>query len=306
MSRTRWEDRGRDDRVVFRTHWIFLVKRLAMWVPLLALSIGFVALLRPGGVFWPLRLLPLIPLSAIVWNFADWRQRIFVFYKGRLYRPDGILHLRQRVLNFPFSNWTFIQSFLGRLLDYGDVEIGMGANPDRLECIGRFAAFIEALDVLRQQQAAGNQPRPSQVQQRAVVFMTIPPEGKATVPGARHPARAQGEYLWSQGYVYQGTPFEVDVPSYAGFLAFCEEFVLRQHNWDTWYYISADADRCYYPHGIGERAAQFYLELLERAHIIRGAKNGDNGWVSPRIRTLEDIKRRIPYFERFKPIGAAN
>jgi len=300
MSRTRWEDRGREDRVVFRTHWIFLAKRLAACAPFLALSIGFIALARPRfGLLW---LLPLAPMGAIVWMYADWRQRVFVFHGGRLYLPVGILHLHQRVLNFSFAQWTLIQSLLGKLLDYGDVEIGMGANPDRLECIARFAAFVEALDTLRQQQAAAQQATPSQVQRQAVVFMTITPEDGAAAPATRRPARTNSDVLWDGGYIYKSSPFDVGVPSYTGFLAFCEEFILRQHNWDIWYCISSDPRRHYYPHGIGERTAQFYLELLKRARIIRGSNNGDNGWVSPRIHTLEDIKRRVPYFERFQPI----
>jgi hypothetical protein len=301
MTRTRWEDRGREDKVVFRTHWIFLIKRLAACVPFLVLSIGFVALVRP--CFRPLWLLPLIPLIAIAWIVVDWRRRIFVFHGGRLYKPMGFLHLSQNVLNFSFAQWTLVQSFLGKLLDYGDVEIGMGNNPDRLKCIARFAAFVEALDVLRRQQGTSQQSTPPQVQQQAVVFMTVTPEEDgAASPIARRPARTDRDVLWDGDYIYKGTPFDVDVPSYAGFLAFCDEFILRQRNWATWYYISSDPHRRYYPHGIGSRAAQFYLEMLERTRIIRGVNNGDNGWVSPRIHTLEDIKLRVPYFERFQPL----
>ena len=300
MSRTRWEDRGRDNRVVFRTHWIFLVKRLAACAPFLALTIAFVVLVRPHQ--WTLWLLPFAPLLAIVRIIIDWRQRVFVFHGGRLYVPAGPLHLQQRVLNFPFQNWTLVQSFLGKLLDYGDVEIGMGANPDRLECIGRFEAFVEALDVLRQQQAAQQSP-PIQWQQQAVVFMsTMPPGNGAAPPATRHPTHVQTDLLEDGGYVYQSALLDVDVPSYAGFLAFCDEFLFRQHNWATWYYTAADPGRHYYPYGIGQHTAQFYLELLERARIIRGANNGDNGWVSPRIHTLEDIKKRVPYFDRFQPV----
>jgi len=302
MSRTRWENRGRDDRVVFRTHWIFLVRRLAACVPFLALTAAFVVLIRPHQ--WPLRLLPLAPLPAIAWIVVDWRQRVFVFHGGRLYVPEGLLNLRQRVFNFSFAQWTLVQPFLGKLLDCGDVEIGMGANPDRLECVGRFEAFVEALDVLRQQQTAQQTP-PPQLQQQAVVFTPAAP-GDGTSPATRRPARADRDVLWDGGYVYQGAPFDVGVPSYMGFLAFCDEFVLRRRNWAAWYYITADPRRHYYPYGIGQHAAQFYLELLERTRIIRGSNNGDNGWVSPRIRTLEDIKMRVPYFERFQPIQPAN
>lgn len=300
MSRTRWEDRGRDDRVVFRTHWIFLVQRLAACASLLALTIAFVVLVRPHQ--WLLRLLPLAPLLAIAWIIVDWRQRVFVFHGGRLYVPTGLLHLRQRVFNFSFAQWTLVQSFLGKLLDYGDVEIGMGADSDRLECVGRFAAFVEALDVLRQQQQAAQQAQPSLLQQQAVVFTSTLSGDGAAPPAPWRSARTEKGLLWDGGYTYKGIPFDVDVPSYAGFLAFCDEFVLRRHNWATWYYITADPVRHYYPYGIGQHTAQFYLELLERARIIRGANNGDNGWVSPRVHTLEDIKKRVPYFERFQPI----
>lgn len=301
MSRTRWENRGCDDRVVFRTHWIFLVPRLAAYTPFFVLTTAFVVLVKPHQ--WILWLLPLVPLFAIACAVIAWRQRVFVFHGGRLYVPAGPLHLQQRVLNFPFQNWTLDQSFLGKLLDYGDVEIGMGANPDRLECVGRFEAFVEALDVLRQQQAAQQSP-PTQWQQQAVVFMfPRPPGGGAAPPAPRRPTHMQMDLPEDKGYMYQGTPLDVDVPSYVGFLAFCDEFVLRQHNWATWYYITADPGRHYYPYGIGQHAARYYLELLVRTRIIRGANNGNNGWVSPRIRTLEDIKKRVPYFDRLQPIN---
>jgi hypothetical protein len=262
---------------------------------------AFVVLVRPHQ--WTLRLLPSAPLLAIVWIIVDWRQRVFVFHGGRLYVPEGLLHLHQRVLNFPFQNWILNQSLPGKLLDYGDVEIGMGANPERLECVGRFKNFIEALDILRQQQAAQQAP-PTQWQQQAVVFMFPRPPGDGAIPPApRRPTHVQMDLPEDKGYMYQGTLLDVDVPSYAGFLAFCDEFVLRQHNWATWYYITADPGRHYYPHGIGQHAARYYLELLERARIIRGANNGNNGWVSSRIHTLEDIKKRIPYFDRLQPIN---
>ena len=195
MTRTRWENRGRDDRVVFRTHWTFLARRMAACVPFLALTMAFVVLVKPHQ--WILWLLPLVPLLAIARTVIDWRQRVFVFHGGRLYVPAGPLHLQQRVLNFPFQNWTFVQPFLGKLLNYGDVEIGMGANPDRLECVGRFEAFVEALDVLRQQQTAQPTP-PSMLQQQAVVFTPAAP-GDGTSPATRRPARADRDVLWDGG-----------------------------------------------------------------------------------------------------------
>lgn len=299
MSRIRLEDRGREDRKVFHTHWTFLVKRLTACALPLAVSI-FLAVLV-GSRFWPVWILPIISLGVIVWVVVDWRRRVFVFHNGRLHKPEGWLHLRQRVLNFSFGQWTFVQSFLGKLMDYGDVEIGTGSGTDSLECVEHFSAFVEALETMRQQQAAAQQTPPSQVQQQAVVFMMLTSEDGTEMPEAWRRTSVDRDITRDGGYIYQGIPFDVDVPSYPGFLAFCDEFVLRQRNWSTWCCISADPGRCYYPHGIGSHTAQFYLELLARARIIRGSHNGDNGWVSSRIRTLEDIKLRVPYFERFQP-----
>jgi hypothetical protein len=94
------------------------------------------------------------------------------------------------------------------------------------------------------------------------------------------------------GYLYNDIAFEAEHPSYAGFLAACEEFLLPGRRLDLDACVSHDSRRRYYPGGMSRHVALFYRELLQRARII-----DDEGLLFRRIRDIEDIRQRIPYFE---------
>jgi hypothetical protein len=101
------------------------------------------------------------------------------------------------------------------------------------------------------------------------------------------------------GYLYRGVPFSPLSPSYDGFCAFCHQFVLTDKNWMRSYYRARDASRQYYPDGIFEQAAHFYLYKLREACILIPGPNGCSGErLSVRIRSIEDIQQLIPGLSR--------
>jgi hypothetical protein len=97
------------------------------------------------------------------------------------------------------------------------------------------------------------------------------------------------------GYFYRGAPFSPLIPSDSGFFAFCHQFVLTDKKWMRSYYRAQDASRRYYPDGIFDQAAYFYLCRLREACIIIPGPNGCSGErLSVRARSIEDIQRLIP------------
>lgn len=98
------------------------------------------------------------------------------------------------------------------------------------------------------------------------------------------------------GYVYQNEPYSRRVPSYAGFCAFCQQFLLAERNWTKWRYRAIDARRPYYPDGISEPVAGFYLHVLRQACVLIPA--GPDGYsrerLSCRVHSIQDIQRLVP------------
>jgi hypothetical protein len=96
-------------------------------------------------------------------------------------------------------------------------------------------------------------------------------------------------------YVYKGLYFSHHVATNVGFYAFCEQFILMNKNWEKHHYNSSDKSRRYYPCGISEQIAHYYLEMLRNAHILIPGPNGCSGErVSCRIRCIEDIEELVP------------
>ena len=97
------------------------------------------------------------------------------------------------------------------------------------------------------------------------------------------------------GYFYKGVPFFSQTPSYAGFYAFCEQFILTDKNWTRWRYRARDSSRPYYPDGISDHIALFYLRRLRQACVLIPGPNGCSGErLSCRICSIEDIQHLAP------------
>jgi len=76
------------------------------------------------------------------------------------------------------------------------------------------------------------------------------------------------------GYFYKGVSFSPLSPSYAGFCAFCHQFIIMDKNWTRWHYRARDASRRYYSDGIFDQVAQFYLHRLREACVLIPGPNG--------------------------------
>lgn len=106
------------------------------------------------------------------------------------------------------------------------------------------------------------------------------------------------------GYIYKGASFSPVIPSYAGFCAFCEQFVLTDKNWTRWRYRIRNASRLYYPDSLSDRVARSYLRRLRQAFIVIPGPNGASGErLSCRIHSIEDIQRLVPDFP--EPVSRA-
>jgi hypothetical protein len=117
-------------------------------------------------------------------------------------------------------------------------------------------------------------------------------------PVALHPDLPDG------GYIYKGASFSPVIPSYPGFCAFCEQFLLTDKNWTSWRYRIRDASRLYYPDSLSDRVARSYLSRLRQACIVIPGPNGASGErLSCRIHSIEDIQCLVPDFP--EPIGKA-
>jgi len=79
------------------------------------------------------------------------------------------------------------------------------------------------------------------------------------------------------GYVYRGAPFSPQTPSYTGFCAFCEQFIIRDRNWTGWRYHVWDPSRRYYPNGISDHIVRSYLDRLRQEFILIPGPNGCSG-----------------------------
>ena len=94
--------------------------------------------------------------------------------------------------------------------------------------------------------------------------------------------------------------------SYAGFLAFCDDFVLSNRQ-GTLYsdYTQPDIGRKYYSSGISSEIAQLYMSILSRARgIIAQTDNRSNWTLHEQITELDDIRCRIPA-EAFDTVASA-
>lgn len=84
--------------------------------------------------------------------------------------------------------------------------------------------------------------------------------------------------------------------NYAGFLAFCVDFVLpfNGHRTLPENYTQPSEKRTYYPTGISVEVAQIYLWVLCQVRIVVSGINGRSGWVlRQQIQTINDIELRV-------------
>jgi len=296
----------------YRRHWSHPVGQVLIGLLGLAVVAGICTVADLRVVPW-LPALALIPIGWLVIRSWWWRSTYLCLENGRLVFHDGPFDTLGQYINYNFGDWTFDQrSLWAKLWNVGTLRVA----DHTFEGYWPFRQLKTAICTPPARPAAPVEP-------------AVQPGTPPVVPPARWPAAppafpSQPVYVvfpirervivrervvekvvekpepapptlsaWQgSGYTYQGKAFEADHPSYAGFLAACEEFLFSAGRLDLDAWVSQGSWRRYYPLGMSKQVALFYRELLQRARII-----DDAGQLYARIQDIEDIRQRVPYFE---------
>lgn len=119
---------GQNEQVVLiaRQSWVMLLNEavLDFFLALVAIGVTLIAssALQPFGMFAGLLLL--IPAGRFVWQFLHWVNREYIVTNRRVIQIHGLVN--KNVIDSSLEKVNDVrmsQSVLGRLLNYGDVEI---------------------------------------------------------------------------------------------------------------------------------------------------------------------------------------
>jgi len=286
------------DRCYWR-HWSHLAGKILIGLLGLAAVVGACALVDLHTVPW-LPALALIPLAWLAIQVVWWRSTYLCFDNNRLVFHRGPFDLGQHI-NYNFGDWTFDQRTLwAKLWNVGTLRVGQHT----FETYWPFRQLAAALRTRPEPPAVPPPPAmppvilpvgptafPSQP-----IFVFVPIRERVIVQervvGRPDPTPPTLPPWEGDGYMYDSTAFEDDHPSYVGFLAACEEFLFPSRFLDLDACVNHGNRRRYYPRGMSRHVAFFYRELLQRARII-----DNEDLLYPRIRDIEDVRQRIPYFE---------
>jgi uncharacterized membrane protein YdbT with pleckstrin-like domain len=122
---------GKNEHIIFvtRQHWLILLGQiLAKSVLALGLAILITLIWRiwlPQSLVVPLAyLLLILPLLGLLWNVTIWTSRQYIVTDWRVIQISGVFSKEVTDSSLEKVNDVKLeQSFLGRLLDYGDLEI---------------------------------------------------------------------------------------------------------------------------------------------------------------------------------------
>jgi uncharacterized membrane protein YdbT with pleckstrin-like domain len=122
-----------------RHHWIFPIAVMIKWFIFAAVVIALIVLF---DVVWSpdvrfvkwFYLILLIPVVRIAWGFLSWRMNVYVLTNRRVVEVTGVLN--KKVSDSSLEKLTDVvlkQPMLGRLLNYGDIDVltaaaGAGIN----------------------------------------------------------------------------------------------------------------------------------------------------------------------------------
>jgi uncharacterized membrane protein YdbT with pleckstrin-like domain len=125
---------GEHERVVFTTHqhWVvlansFLVNFALALLIIFVAGIVWIPLMFPLG--WAAALLVIIPFARFIYHFLVWENREYLITNRRVIQISGVLN--KNVFDSSLEKVNDVkmsQSFVGRILDYGDVEIMTAAE----------------------------------------------------------------------------------------------------------------------------------------------------------------------------------
>jgi uncharacterized membrane protein YdbT with pleckstrin-like domain len=125
---------GKNEEIVIKTrqHWRVLagsiIGNLLMALIIIVIGVGLVTIGVAGLVAAPLGILALIllviPAALFIHDFLDWWNEEYLVTNRRVIQSEGVVN--KHVIDSSLEKVNDVvlnQSFLGRLLDYGDIEI---------------------------------------------------------------------------------------------------------------------------------------------------------------------------------------
>ncbi len=119
---------GENEKVEFvaRQHWSILMRSIGVEIVIAVIILGAVTIALPltGGILAILYLLALIPLGMIARDTVIWWNNQYVVTNRRVIQIHGVFN--KNVIDSSLEKVNDVkmeQSFLGRMFDYGDIEI---------------------------------------------------------------------------------------------------------------------------------------------------------------------------------------
>jgi uncharacterized membrane protein YdbT with pleckstrin-like domain len=153
---------GQNERVLLiaRQHWTILLRSIVLEIVIILILAGGTTL---AGVFFPplflAYLLILIPLVLLILDILRWWNLQYVVSNRRVIQVSGVFNKATIDSSLEKVNDVKMeQSFFGRMLDYGDIEIltasELGVN--RFSRISHPIAFKTAMINAKEQMGANN------------------------------------------------------------------------------------------------------------------------------------------------------
>ncbi|MCL4394189.1 MAG: PH domain-containing protein [Chloroflexi bacterium] len=154
---------GKNEKIVVRTrrHWMVLVSsavsNLVLSVVILAAAVGAQILGLPLPVSLLIALLLVLPIVFFLREFLEWWNEEYLVTNRRVVQAEGFInkHVIDSSLE-KVNDVVLTQTFLGRVFDYGDVEIltasEIGVN--KLDKIARPVKF--KTEMINQKEALGS------------------------------------------------------------------------------------------------------------------------------------------------------
>ncbi|HEX7587359.1 MAG TPA: PH domain-containing protein [Anaerolineae bacterium] len=158
---------GKNERIIIKTrqHWMVMANSIVgtvmMALVIIVIGVGLVAAGVLGPLVLPVSLLGLllllIPAGLFMRDYLTWWNEEYMITNRRVVQAEGVMN--KRVIDSSLEKVNDVvldQSFLGRLLDYGDIEIltasEIGVN--KLHMISHPVAF--KTEMLNQKEALGS------------------------------------------------------------------------------------------------------------------------------------------------------
>lgn len=152
---------GKNEQIVIKTrqHWMVMVGSIIsnLFFALVITVVGVGLTITPVGLIGAFALvLLIIPAAMFIRDYLNWWNEEYIITNRRVVQVEGVVN--KRVIDSSLEKVNDVvlnQSFLGRMLDYGDIEIltasEIGVN--KLHTIARPVKF--KIEMLNQKESLG-------------------------------------------------------------------------------------------------------------------------------------------------------